>query len=283
MKKITLSAIALVSIVVVPALAADLPARVYTKAPAVVDQVSDWTGFYVGGDVGGRWSNADWRTTSVANFGAGNNNPDPSTAAASFNSSAVRIGGYVGYNWQFASKWVAGIEGDFGWANTSNTRAGIPGTFGPAVAIFGGAPSGVPGGDTSTVRETWDAGLRGRLGYLITPNTLLYGNGGVASINVDATANCVAYPAGPWCTAGGKSQTGSATRLGWTVGAGIETKLTANWLLRGEYRYTDYGTFTNVYFAATPIDRITADIRVRTSTALIGIAYKFGGPVVAKY
>ena len=51
--------------------AADLPARTYTKAPAVVAPVYDWSGFYIGGDVGGYWNRESAITTaSPAGFGA---------------------------------------------------------------------------------------------------------------------------------------------------------------------------------------------------------------------
>ena len=36
--------------------AADLGAR-YTKAPAYVEPLFNWTGFYVGGHIGGAWTN----------------------------------------------------------------------------------------------------------------------------------------------------------------------------------------------------------------------------------
>src|ERR1700716_1800845 len=51
MKKIILATV-LAGIGSTAALAADLGARTYTKAPAMVDQVYNWTGFYVGGDIG---------------------------------------------------------------------------------------------------------------------------------------------------------------------------------------------------------------------------------------
>lgn len=45
---------------VAPASAADLPARVYTKAPAMAAEPGyDWSGFYAGGHVGGAWGNKD--------------------------------------------------------------------------------------------------------------------------------------------------------------------------------------------------------------------------------
>ena len=77
--------------------------------------------------------------------------------------------------------------------------------------------------------------------------------------------------------------TDSATKLGYTIGAGIETMLWHNWIVRGEYRYADFGTITNTDMrtcgsrCATPINlAITDTLRLSTQTATFGIAYKFG-------
>jgi outer membrane immunogenic protein len=58
-----------------------------------------WTGFYLGGNVGGAWS-------TIQNNGLGGGN-----------SSSVMGGASAGYNWQFAPFWVVGIEGDASWAD----------------------------------------------------------------------------------------------------------------------------------------------------------------------
>ena len=73
-----------------------------------------------------------------------------------------------------------------------------------------------------------------------------------------------------------------------TIGTGIETMLWGNWFARGEYRYADFGTgsFSLSRTGAPPDAGLTNyDVRVRTHTALFGIAYKFGdaGAVIAKY
>lgn len=87
---------------------------------------------------------------------------------------AARIGGYLGVNWQFASSWVAGIEGDLGWADNKKAANPHPGTAG----LFFGAPLvGLPAG---SVKDTWDGSVRARLGYLVAPSTMLYGSAGVA-------------------------------------------------------------------------------------------------------
>jgi outer membrane immunogenic protein len=266
------------------AAAADLPARPLYKGP--VAAVEDpWTGFYGGLSLGGRWSVSNWTTTSIPSLPVAGA-PDPSTQNAAFGSASARFGGYFGFNWHFSPAWVAGIEGDLAWANSSKTVAGIPGTYGPAIA---GAELLVPpaflqasgpGPDSTTVRDRWDDGIRGRIGYLLTPGLMLFATGGASWIRLDATANCVFFSSGgPFCNdpPHPTSETASATRVGWIVGGGLEAALGTHWLLRGEYRFADYGTMSHTYFASSPLgfDTFTADIKLQTHTALVGLAYKF--------
>jgi outer membrane immunogenic protein len=95
-----------------------------------------------------------------------------------------------------------------------------------------------------------------------------------------------------WCSAAngfvGTTSTISSTLSGWTAGGGLEWMAAPNWLLRGEYRYTSYGSLTGTFFpggaGSFNQDAISASIKLKTQTALFGVAYKFGGgPVVAGY
>ena len=70
MKKFLLATVALVALgATVPALAADLGARTYTKAPAYAAPIYNWTGFYIGGHIGGAF-NGD---NNFGGLGNGNN------------------------------------------------------------------------------------------------------------------------------------------------------------------------------------------------------------------
>ncbi|MCO5129413.1 MAG: outer membrane beta-barrel protein [Xanthobacteraceae bacterium] len=108
MKSFLLGTVALAAIgLALPANAADLAARPYTKAPAYVPaQIYNWTGFYLGGHIGGA-------------FG-GNNN----VLAAGFNgnnSDGVFMGGVqIGYDAQFAQNWVFGIEANYSFLDTNS-------------------------------------------------------------------------------------------------------------------------------------------------------------------
>jgi outer membrane immunogenic protein len=268
MNKLSIAIIALAVVCgVQTSRAADL-APVVTKAPPPAAPVSDWTGFYLGGDVGLRATDTKVDTDAAAFLPAFSLIGPTTVTSEPMNGTAARFGGYAGYNWQFAPTWVAGIEGDFGWANKSVTLNGVflPGGF-----------FAMPGESTSSLawRSTWDASVRARLGYLVTPSTMVYVTGGPAWLHFDTTATCGLLT----CGAPIETLSNSSTRLGWTVGGGLETRLWGHWLGRAEYRYSDFGTTT--YTDAIPFFTATYDEKVRTQTALLGLAYKFGDPVPA--
>jgi outer membrane immunogenic protein len=61
---------------------------------------------------------------------------------------------------------------------------------------------------------------------------------------------------------------------GWTVGGGVEHKLWGNWLARIEYRYADFGTFSQQFFPPCGAG-FTANVHVKTQLLNFGLAYKF--------
>jgi outer membrane immunogenic protein len=89
----------------VPAFAADLPARVYTKAPPVVMAAYDWSGFYAGINGGGGWAHTCWNL--VAGLSEGCHDANGGT-----------IGGQIGYRWQ-TGPIVFGVEAQGNWADIS--------------------------------------------------------------------------------------------------------------------------------------------------------------------
>lgn len=225
---------------VVAAQAADLRPRgpVYKAAPMMAPLWS-WSGLYLGASLGGRWAMADATSTAPA---AG------ATASANYNSATVRAGGYVGYNVQLAPAWLVGIEGDLAWGDGSATVAFIPGSL-----LVG----------SSSFRHTWDGSIRGRLGFLVSPTMLAYLTGGVAWQGVETSATVTGVGTG----------TAGTTLQGWTIGGGVEAALWGNWLARAEYRYADYGSFTQSVTVGGVTGTSTGSLR--THTGLVGIAYKF--------
>jgi outer membrane immunogenic protein len=269
------------------AFAADMAAQapVYTKAPAPI--ANDWTGFYLGAGVGARSSQVDGDVSQDSINRFNNFTSDgvcvpggffSSCSGEPLNNTTFRISPYVGYNYQFATQWLAGIEGDVGFGSNTTTLAGA---FYPNTGI-----SNFDGHDSFAVKTGWDASLRGRLGFLVTPSFLVYGTGGAAWQHIEATSTCSTSTNDfTWCQPellASAVITDSTTKLGWTVGAGIETMLSHNWIVRGEYRYADFGTITNTdtracaCFGVPTNLAITDTLRLRTQTATFGIAYKFG-------
>ena len=192
------------------ALAADLPAQVYSKAPGMMPvAVYNWTGFYIGGNAGGVWSNPSY--TNLVNTSTFGGAPVGSTFTQ--NGSGFIGGGQVGYNWQ-ASQWVFGVEASYSGANVKSTT-------------------------TNFVDDVFQNQLRslllvtGRIGYA-SNNWLLYGKGGYAGSNRRTSVVDTGL-----VSPGVGSGSASAWHDGWTVGAGVEYGLTQNWILGLEYDYVN--------------------------------------------
>ena len=250
-----------------PAQAADLPP--FTKAPP--QMISSWTGFYAGLGLGLRATDADLTTTSAQRDGV----PldlSRSVVTQPFDGTGFRVSPYAGFNWHVAPSWVVGVEGDVGLADQTTRLGGFRSS-----PLFASSTFNVDG---LAVKTSWDASLRGRVGYLVTPATLLYATGGLAWQHYEITSTCVSIDCG------GVTPTvvsNSTTKTGWTLGGGLETALSGNWLLRAEYRYADFGTapFTITRMTARPTTTTdNFDARLATHTASVGLAYKFGEPVI---
>ena len=226
MKKLFL-AMSLVLLATASAVASDLAPR-YTKAPAMA-AAYDWTGFYVGGNVGGQWGSADPTTTTIYDpFGYFVSSSIPAIAtvgAQRINSSSVTGGFTAGYNWQVNNA-VFGLEGDINYFGFKGSATGL--------AVY---PCCAPNNFTvsSTVSADWLATIRGRLGFLATPNWLLYATGGAAIAEVRANFNLAdTYLAL-------ESASIRDTRLGWTAGVGTEYAVGNGWSFKAEYLYVDLG------------------------------------------
>src|SRR5215211_2376469 len=234
----------------------------------------NWNGFYVGVGLGGRWTDTDWTTTCLAPvagvcaapdaFGGRSGIDNP----AAFNTSGFRVSGYVGYNWQIAN-WVLGIEGDFAYGDNQKTLTGIPGTHLLDLTAT----------DFASIRDRWDASIRGRLGFLVTPQALFYVTGGATWLDKEVTAACFApsFAAGGWCALPPHAESVSKTLFGWTIGGGIDWMFLPAWVARAEYRYSDYTSdaLGARFFAGTSIDTFDAIVEQKTHTAYVGLSYLF--------
>ena len=194
------------------ALAADLPTKkeapVFVPPPAAVS----WTGFYIG--VNGGYAGDEFKYPFSAVY-TGVNPVNDSTidASAKVNSSGFLGGVQAGYNYQFASTWVGGLEADFDAASIKGQLA-LSGN-----ANIGGVGSG--NASATAGSETDYLGtVRARLGYLVTDRFLVFGTGGLAYGPVKSGLNASYAITGGASGTYGLSKT--STQTGWTVGGGVE-------------------------------------------------------------
>src|SRR5262249_37345733 len=108
---------------------------------------------------------------------------------------------------------------------------------------------------SGSIKQTWDASIRGRVGVLVTAWTLVYGTGGGACEEVTGSfayngviLSCASpSPCVPSGTSASALANWSDTRVGGTGGAGVETEVWRGMKARIEYRYTDFGSQTKTF------------------------------------
>lgn len=274
MKRFFIGIVAAASLLATNASAADLAARPYTKAPVIAAPIYNWTGFYIGGNVGYSWGRS--RDTSTLTNGAGT---VLFTSVDRANMDGVIGGGQIGYNWQ-TQNWVWGLEADIQGSDQKGNRNFIcpigvcTPTFG-VLAVFPGPAVPV----NLDQKLEWFGTVRGRVGGLVTPTVLLYATGGLAygQVRTSETIGAAAF--------GFSSRD---TRVGYTVGAGIEGVIGGNWTAKLEYLWVDLGTTSGSYLTTIPalgggFLSSNYSSRITDNIVRVGLNYKFGGPVVAKY
>lgn len=277
MEKILAIAAALLGTVSI-ASAADMAVK--APYPATPVPVYNWTGFYIGGNVGGAWGRFDSATSTVFSptgyFAASSVPAIALVGDQRINASGFTGGLTAGYNWQ-ASNFVFGIESDFNYFGVKGSTSGS--ALYPCCAPTGFAVA-------SSASSDWLITVRPRAGILVTPSLLLYATGGLAVANVKA--NFVFTDTFATAT---ETASLSSTRVGWTVGAGGEYALMNGWSIKAEYLFVDLGretaTSTNLRAftpsIAFPANVFTHSADLRANIARVGLNYKFGGPVVARY
>lgn len=186
----------------IPAHAADaiMAEEPLPAAPMEQPPLNTWSGPYAGVSVG-------------YGFG-GDTDLDDGLVSNSIGTDGFLLGGFAGYNWQ-AGNIVAGAEADIGYSWVEGSNAGYK------------SESGLEGS------------LRARLGYVVSPNILLYATAGAAAKDLEVSG-------------GGFKD--SNTMVGWTAGAGTDVMVTENIFGRVEYRYTDFGSDTFDLGASTDVD-----------------------------
>jgi outer membrane immunogenic protein len=267
MKKHTLAAIAASVLFATAASAADLPARTYTKAPAIAAPIFSWTGFYVGVNAGGGWNDTtgDHFCTNPAGVVGGIG--CSSAVNGTLKPSGGLAGGQIGYNWQTGSL-VLGAEADIQWSGIKASSS-----F-PVPCCNGFAPDpNIRGASSQELR--WFGTVRGRLGVAVAERGLLYGTAGLI---YGEEAVAVALMGGINYAAAA-----SSTRTGWTAGGGFEYAFTNNLTGKVEGLYYDMGKQTISFTSPFTGYTVSGGFQYTGVMARAGLNWKFGGPVVARY
>jgi outer membrane immunogenic protein len=247
MKKYLAAAVALTALSSA-ASAADLASRRVAVPAAIVAPAFSWTGFYVGLNAG---------------YGLANTNVRALTDGVMSGNAGGFIGGaQIGYNYQINNV-VLGAEGDFGYFGARRSFTDVDAVAGVTT--------------TASWKTSWDASIRARLGVAVD-RTLFYVTGGIAFADFGLKASV---------TDGGVTQSlsGSQTRVGWTLGAGVEYAVTQNLTVRGEYLYANYGS-KNLGLSGTGGFERTPGLRLETHKFRVGVNYLFStgpSPIVARY
>jgi outer membrane immunogenic protein len=279
MKKFLLTATALVAIGATPlANAADMPVKapVYTKAPPLA---YNWTGFYIGLNGG---------------YSFGNSSTDYTTAALAFSTSQSMdgwvFGGQAGYNWQVNQSWLIGIEADIQATGQDGTATDPSVVVGPVCPFSFNAPTCHTTTTTGSFEQKlpWLGTARLRLGVLPSDHWLLYATGGLAvgEVETNATVNTSTVFTGlvTGTVAAATAASSNTTRVGWTLGGGVEWALWDQWTAKLEYLYVDLGTIGNTITGLGAFSLLTTSSHVTDNIVRVGVNYRFGGsPVVAKY
>lgn len=282
MKKFCLASVALSALLTAPAIAADMAARPYTKAPAMMAPAYDWSGFYLGANAGYTFGDReDIITTGQLAINVTNVAGGARPGLVRNTRDGFIGGGQIGYNWQWSPNWVLGLEADIQYVDIDRTNTVVTAAL-PTLAV----PVGPPLVNTFRTETEYLGTVRGRLGYT-WGQTMLYGTGGFAYARVNNSASFF----GPPATGGVQQFFGQdrSTKTGYAVGGGIEHMFTPNWSVKAEYLYYDLDDSNlNVAVILRPVGQgggtgYNTTIRNDGHIARVGLNYKFGGPVVARY
>ena len=209
------------------------PGRMIFEPPPIFT----WSGFYIGGNIGGAWANSSLSDQAT-------------TLTYSTNHSGFIGGGQLGYNYQWpGSNWVIGAEWTFDWGGGDKTSNVVTGPLGQQF-------------QASANSASWLTTLTGRLGYA-ADRWLVYGKGGWAWLESSARITNLTT---------GASATADHTSNGWVGGAGVEYAWTQNWTTKLEYNYIGSGNWSS---PNTLVAGGNASYKAHIQTLVLGVNYKF--------
>jgi outer membrane immunogenic protein len=272
-----------------PGHAADMP----LKAPPPA--VTPWTGFYVGGQVGGAWASRDVSyaandvPSAVLLGGLFGNPGEQPVFPNSFRSSGVVGGIEAGYNWQIRRDWLWGVEVDFSGSSVRGQGA--------STSAIQATPVFFPQTVSEQQNIDWYGTVRARFGWLPTDNLLLFATGGFA---YGQTSNSATFAIGGvtgasvtgtlggssfMCLSGGSTcfaGASSSLKTGWTAGVGGEWMFAPRWSAKVEYQYVNLGndsvtlTALAVALPGNALSRFTANLgQDDFHVARVGVNFHF--------
>src|ERR1700733_2916261 len=234
------------------------------KAPPPPLVVDEWTGPYIGLNLGGSWGRS--RTSY--------NDPDPAFVpfTTSQHMDGVLGGAQIGYKVQFNRIWLAGLEADFQGTGQRGSA-----TFPPITEVFAGiAVTTVTTTGTLTQKMPWFGTVRGRLGVEPSEHWLLYVTGGLAYAQIRSTAAISAIAMSPGGTAtAALSSSVNNDRAGWTIGVGSEWMFAHQWSAKAEYLYMDYGHLSDGSVGVGGIATLGINSHVTDNVLRAGVNYHF--------
>jgi outer membrane immunogenic protein len=160
-------------------------------------------------------------------------NPATGATTGDFNLTGALVGGTIGYNLQ-TGLWVWGAEADIDASWIKGTDATV----------------------CCQTKNDWLATARGRVGYAFD-HWLPFLTGGMAFGDIKMTP--VGFP----------SET--TTKIGWTVGGGLEYAFQGPWSAKVEYLYADLGKGS----CSVATCGAATDVTFKTSIVRAGVNYHF--------
>lgn len=274
MKKIVLALTAFAAFSA-PALAADMAARPYTKAPTPMAAVASWTGLWISGGFG-------YAVSDYQNSVRGPVAPFPIFDIGHDNGGKGWLGKVgVGADYQFAGpfgSWVVGAFGDYSFKSVGGN-------------ISFNCPGGCvgPTGFIGSERSDWSWAAGARLGYVALPGLLTYVNGGWTQNHYKSVGFFDASTGGATGLV-----LGGRTRDGWFLGGGTEYGITQlpGLFWKSEYRFSNFGSKTDAQVCAvtgtcgvagTIHSLATSRSYEQAVTTELVYRFNWGGAVVAKY
>ncbi|HEY4982924.1 MAG TPA: outer membrane protein [Pseudolabrys sp.] len=170
--------------------------------------------------------------------GFGHSTWSGATGTSGVNTTGGVVGGTVGYNYQM-NQAVFGLEGDIDWSNIHGST-----TTAPCTTM------------SCETRNSWLGTARGRIGYAFD-RFMPFVTGGAAFGDIKNS------PAG---FAGDRD-----TKLGWTLGGGLEAAIAGPWTAKVEYLYVDLGK-TNCPVGSCAV---STDVNFHTNLVRAGLNYRF--------